>query len=300
MKTDVALLTERRYVTAPAPAGDWYLENILRDDQLLQTALYQLGLSSARVDWSDPDEDWSRFGCAVFRTTWDYFNRFQEFTAWLGRVQSLTRLRNEPALIRWNMDKHYLADLKALGIAVVPSLFVEQGSQVGLPELLDQAGWHDAVIKPCVSGGARHTYRVGRENAEQVDAVVQRLLTSESLILQPFQQAIVERGEDSLMLFNGRFSHAVRKVAKPGDFRVQDDHGGSVYASCPTPSQIELAEGAMAACDPMPVYGRVDMLQDQQGHWMVMEIEIIEPELWLRYHPPAATALAQAIAESLS
>jgi glutathione synthase/RimK-type ligase-like ATP-grasp enzyme len=299
VKADVALLTERRYVSATAPAGDWYLENILRDDHLLQAALNQLGLSSVRVDWSQPDHDWSEFRCAVFRTTWDYFNRFEEFNAWFGRVQSLTRMCNEPSVIKWNMDKHYLADLQARGISVVPSRFVERGTKVRLRELLEQTGWHDAVIKPCVSGGARHTYRVGRKNAEQVDVVVQRLLAVESLILQPFQQAIVARGEDSLMLFNGRFSHAVRKVAKPGDFRVQDDHGGSVHTCLPTPPQIDLAERAMVACDPMPAYGRVDMLQDDQGHWMVMEMELIEPELWLRYHPPAATALAQAIAESL-
>lgn len=299
MKADVALLTERRYIAATAPAGDWYLENILHDDHLLQAALNQLGISSVRVDWSHPDEDWSAFRCAVFRTTWDYFNRFDDFIAWLPRVQSQTNLCNEPSLIRWNMDKHYLTDLKARGVSVVPSLFVERGTQIGLRELLDQSGWYNAVIKPCVSGGARHTYRLCPENAEQVNGVVQRVLTSESLILQPFQQAIVERGEDSLMLFNGQFSHAVRKVAKPGDFRVQDDHGGSVHSCLPAPAQIKLAEDAIASCEPVPVYGRVDMVQDGQGHWMVMELELIEPELWLRYHPPAATALALAIAESL-
>ena len=299
MKADVALLTERRFATAMAPEGDWYFGNILRDDQLLQAALNQLGFSSLRVDWSRPDEDWSEFRCAVFRTTWDYFDRFEEFNTWLDRVQSQTRLCNEPSLIRWNMDKHYLADLEARGVSVLPSQFVERGTLVRLQELLDQTVWYDAVIKPCVSGGARHTYRVGRQNVEEVDVIVQQLLTSEALILQPFQQAIVEHGEDSLMLFNGRFSHAVRKMAKPGDFRVQDDHGGSVHFYQPTSSQIELAQRAMAACDPVPVYGRVDMLQDNQGRWALMEMELIEPDLWLRYHPAAATTLAQAIAESL-
>jgi glutathione synthase/RimK-type ligase-like ATP-grasp enzyme len=255
-----------------------------------------LGISSVRVDWSCPDEDWSGYRCAVFRTTWDYFDRFDEFSAWLNEVQSLTQLCNTPSLIRWNMDKHYLADLESRGVNVVPSRFVERGTTVCLQDLLDEAGWYDAVIKPCVSGAARHTYRVHRNNAGEMDAVVRRLLANESLLLQPFQQGIVEQGEDALIMLNGRFSHAVRKVAKPGDFRVQDDHGGSVHHYEPTTAQIELAEHAMAVCHSVPTYGRVDMIQDNHGGYAVMELELIEPELWLRYHPPAASVLAQGIA----
>jgi glutathione synthase/RimK-type ligase-like ATP-grasp enzyme len=296
MKADVALLTERRYVAQDVPESDWYRRNILRDDQLLQEALDQLGISSVRVDWSCPDEDWSGYRCAVFRTTWDYFDRFDEFSAWLDKVQSLTQLCNTPSLIRWNMDKHYLADLESRGVIVVPSRYVERGTTVCLQDLLDEAGWCDAVIKPCVSGAARHTYRVHRNNAGEMDAVVRRLLANESLLLQPFQQGIVEQGEDALIMLNGRFSHAVRKVAKPGDFRVQDDHGGSVHHYEPTTAQIELAEHAMAVCHSVPTYGRVDMIQDNHGGYAVMELELIEPELWLRYHPPAASVLAQGIA----
>lgn len=296
MKADVALLTESRYEATGAPEGDWYLGNILHEDRLLQEALRQRGLSSVRVDWSRPDVDWSQFRCAVFRTTWDYFDRFAEFSAWFDRVRTLTRLCNEPRIIAWNMDKHYLADLEGKGISVEPSRFVERGTTISLRELIDETGWEDAVIKPCVSGAARHTYRINRANAPAVDGIVRSLLATESLLLQPFQQAIVEQGEDTLMLFNGRFSHAVRKVAKPGDFRVQDDYGGTVHAHQPSPEQIELAERAMASCLSVPAYGRVDMVQVAPQRYAVMELELIEPELWLRYHPPAAVPFAQAIA----
>lgn len=296
MKIDIALLTAHHYLASKAPAGDWYLTNILHDDQLLQAALEKLGLSSQRVDWSNPDEDWSRFKCVVFRTTWDYFDRFGEFNAWLDRVQALTRLCNAPSIIRWNMDKHYLADLDARGVSVVRSRFIERGTTLRLQDLIEETGWDAAVIKPCVSGGARHTYRVDRTNASKLDATIQRLLAAEAFLLQPFEPAIMEQGEDSLMMINGRFSHAVRKVAKPGDFRVQDDHGGTVHAYQPTEQQITLAEHAMAACGHVPVYGRVDMVQVAEGHHAVMELELIEPELWLRLYPPAATLFAEAIA----
>lgn len=296
-QADVALLTEQRYTAAVAAEGDWYLDNILRDDQLLQTALAGHGISSVRIDWASPDVDWSRFRCAVFRTTWDYFERQREFTVWLDRVRKQTRLCNDAALIDWNMDKHYLADLEANGIPIVPSKFIERGSTLTLHELLDESGWEEAILKPCISGAARHTYRVNREGATQLEPVMRQLLTDESLILQPLQQSVLRDGEDTLMLFNGRFTHAVRKVPKPGDFRVQDDYGGTVHPHQPSDAQVEFAQRAMAACPSAPAYGRVDLVRDNHGNLAVMELELIEPELWLRNYPPAATAFADAIAK---
>jgi len=297
---DVALLTERRYAAPVAADGDWFLGNILRDDRLLQEALWSHGLTSVRVDWARPGVDWSKFRCAVFRTTWDYFERFGEFVGWLDRVEQQTALCNSPSVVRWNMDKHYLADMEAKGIPVVASRFIERGSAVTLNELLDASGWMEAVIKPCVSGAARHTYRVNRANAVELNPVVRQLLAAEAFILQPFQDEIVRRGEDTLMVINGRFTHAVRKVVKSGDFRVQEDHGGTVQDYRPTPEQIDLAERAMAVCRPLPAYGRVDMVRDNEGRMAVMELELIEPELWLRHHPPAAAVLAEVIARGIS
>ena len=119
------------------------------------------------------------------------------------------------------------------------------------------------------------------------------------MMLQPFQRQVVAQGEDTLMVFQGSYSHAVRKIAKPGDFRVQDDFGGTVHHYQPTAAQISLAERAMAACPELPAYGRVDMIVDETGQLAVMELEIIEPELWLRRHPPSAEHFAAAIADRL-
>ncbi|MCX7309795.1 MAG: hypothetical protein NTZ72_18395, partial [Afipia sp.] len=196
-KADVALLTEQRYSASAAAEGDWYLDNILRDDQLLQSELACHGISSVRIDWASPEVDWSRFRCAVFRTTWDYFERQYEFTAWLNNIRGQTQLCNVAELISWNMDKHYLADLEAKGISIVPSKFIERGSTVTLHELLDVSGWDEAIIKPCISGAARHTYRINRETAAPLEPVVRQLLTDESLILQPFQQSVMRQGEDT-------------------------------------------------------------------------------------------------------
>lgn len=296
---DIALLTEHRFEASTAAEGDWYLGNILQDDQLLRDALALHGLSAVRVDWARPDVDWSQFRCAVFRTTWNYFDRFDEFTAWLDRVEGVTALCNSASIVRWNMDKHYLADLEGKGVPVVASRFIERGSAEPLAELLTVSAWKEAVIKPCVSGSARHTYRVNATNSAELEPIVRTLLATEALILQPFIAEIVRGGEDTLMVLNGRYTHAVRKTAKAGDFRVQVDHGGTVHDLTPSAEQVELAERAMAACSPLPAYGRVDMVRDNEGRLAVMELELIEPELWLRHHPPAAKEMAAAIAKGV-
>ncbi len=297
---DVALLTDRRYTAESATADDWYLGNIIQDDQLLRAALARQGLSTSRIDWSRQDVDWSKYQCLLFRTTWDYFDRFDEFTSWLARVETQVSLCNAAETVRWNVDKHYLADLESRSVPVVASRFVERGSAATLATLLDETGWSEAVIKPCVSGAARHTYRVSRDTASALEPVVKSLLASESLILQPFQRSITTEGEDSLLVFGGRYTHAVRKVAKAGDFRVQDDHGGTVRAYQPTRQQIELAESATAACSPVPAYARADIIRDNDGRLAIMELELIEPELWIRYHPASADVFATAVVEHIS
>jgi glutathione synthase/RimK-type ligase-like ATP-grasp enzyme len=293
---DVALLTDQRYVVSEATEGDWYLGNILHEDTLLRDALAARGLSSARVAWSDDSVDWSGFRCAVFRSTWDYHERFPEFAAWLNRVESLTRLCNSPAIVRWNMDKHYLADLAEQGIPIVPSRYLEKGDETSLHALMDETGWNDAIVKPCVSATARHTYRVDQATVESVEPIARSLLKSESLIFQPFLENVRSEGEDTLIVFDGQYSHAVRKTPKAGDFRVQDDHGGSVRPLEPEPRQVELALRTMNACRATPSYGRVDMVRDSHDEWRVMEMELIEPELWMRFRPRSAEAFAGAIA----
>ena len=294
---DVALVTESRYEQPDEP--DWYVEQILAEDGLLQAELTRRGLRSARVDWARADFAWTRARCAVLRTTWDYFHRAGEFSIWLDRAAAQTRLLNPPALVRWNMDKHYLADLRDRGVRTVPTRFVEAGAAASLPSVLADTGWSDAVLKPVVSGAARHTYRVDAGNVPEHDAVFRELLRSEAVMLQPFQRAILDSGELSLMVIGGRYTHAVRKVARPDDFRVQDDHGGTVHPYAAPADEIVFAERAVAACDPAPVYARVDMLRDNDGLLAVMELELVEPELFLRLYPPAAEALADRIAEAL-
>jgi glutathione synthase/RimK-type ligase-like ATP-grasp enzyme len=297
----VALLTDSRYTAARAPDGDWYLANILEDDRLLGEALAAQGISSVRVDWADRSVDWSQFQAAVFRTTWDYFDRFEEFQTWFSRVEKQTRLINSPQIILWNRDKHYLQDLESQGITIVPTRYLEIHDRRRLREHLGE--WDHAVVKPCVSGGARHTHRVNRETVEEIETTLAPILTRESFLIQPFQNSILTTGEDSLMFFDGQYTHAVRKSGSQGDFRVQDDFGGTYVNWDPPRDQIEFAERAVRACEAFcgsrPVYARVDLVRSNDGRWAVMELEMIEPELWLRQRPESARAFAMGIVAAL-
>lgn len=299
-RADIALLTDRRYTAAVAAPDDWYLGNILADDRLLADALTARGLSSVRVDWADERIEWSTFRAVVFRTTWDYYDRQGEFAAWLDRVGRDTRLVNDAATVRWNLDKHYLADLEACGVPVVPTRFLERGTTADLAAILAAEDWREGVVKPAVSGGARHTHRFAATGAASLEETINRLLADEAFLVQPFEPDILTHGEDTLVIVGGHFTHALTKRAKPGDFRVQDDHGGTVHPCTPTVAQVALAEAAMAACERPPAYGRVDLVRRADGAWAVMELELIEPELWLRRHPPAAAALADAIIARLA
>ncbi len=294
---DVALLTDRRYENPSPENVDWYVGHILEEDELVRAGLERRGLSSVRVDWARGDFDWKSVRSAVFRTTWDYFQRFEEFSGWLDRVTLDTRLINSVELVRWNLDKHYLADLAGRGIRTVPTHYLEVGEPAPVRELLARAGWEHAVLKPTVSGAARHTYRIDRENAAAHDDLLAGLLEVEAMMLQPFQNEIVASGELTLVVIGGRCTHAVRKVAKQGDFRVQDDHGGTVHPHEPTREEMLFAERAAAACRPVPVYGRVDVVRDNDGELALMELELVEPELFLRFHPPAADTFAEKLAE---
>ena len=290
---DIVVLTDKRYLKDSS--SNVYKHNVYYEDKLVVDALKNVGLKVIRQAWDDANFNWSDTKYILFRTTWDYFDRFQEFSAWLSHVSKQTKLLNSERIIRWNIDKHYLLDLNKKGIHIAKSHFIEQSSSTTLKELYNQLGWNETVLKPCVSGAARHTYKLNKCNINQHENVFKELISKEAMILQPFQHNIVKQGEVSMIVIDGKYTHAVLKVAKEGDFRVQDDFGGSVHEFNPSIDEIEFAENAVKACIESPIYARVDVFTDNDGILAVSELELIEPELWFRNNPTAANSLASAI-----
>lgn len=296
-KIDIVILTEDRYVN-PSVIND-YNKNLLLEDQLVSDALKNEGISVERKSWSDPDFDWSTTKFIIFRSTWDYFDRYDEFTVWLKNVSTKTTLLNSAEIIHWNIDKHYLLDLKQKGIHICESYFIEKGTDTSLLELHDNLGWEKTVLKPCVSGAARHTYKLEKDTFDQHEMNFQELISNEAMMLQPFQENIMTKGEFSFVIINGKYSHAVLKIAKPGDFRVQDDFGGTVHVHQANEEQIQFSENAVKACKGKPMYARVDVIIDNDDKLAISEIELIEPELWFRNHQNAALILAKEIKKLL-
>ena len=292
-KYDVVLLTDARYVADENP--DWYVQNIFDEDELVTRALEKRGLQVWRTNWDNPDFDWSQTRYVIFRSTWDYFDRFPKFSKWLDQVSVQTRLINPHSIIKWNMDKHYLQDLANNGINIPPTVYIEPGDPRTLHGIIQETGWSEIILKPCVSGAARHTYRLHQGNIEAHEIIFKELISLESMILQEFQDKVTSQGEMAFMLFDGKYSHAVLKRAKAGDFRVHEDHGGSVHKYMASKDEIVFAKKVISVCDPVPVYARVDAIRDNNNKLCVSELELIEPELWFRYFPQAAELFADAL-----
>ncbi len=295
---DITILTDKRFVDPKEITP--YIQNVLDEDNALLVALEQKGLKVIRTNWDNPHFDWSSTKYIIFRMTWDYFDRFDEFSIWLEKVNKLTTLINPKSLIYWNIDKHYLQDLEKLGVRIPPTLFIEQKDNRSLEEIIASSTWEEFILKPAISGAARHTYKISRDEITNYESQFSELIANESMLIQEYQKQITTKGEIAFMVFGGKFSHAILKKAKSGDFRVQDDFGGTVESYKPNSDEILFAESIVNKLSPIPVYARVDVIWDNNDDLCIGEIELIEPELWFRMDPNAALKCAKAIKEFIS
>jgi len=294
---DITVLTDKRYVNPKKLSP--YIQNVLDEDNALVNALKNEGLTVHRTNWDNPDFNWSSTKYIIFRTTWDYFDRFEEFSNWLEKVNQVTTLINPKSLIYWNIDKHYLQDLEKLGVRIPPTVFIEQNDIRPLTEIVSTTSWKEFILKPAISGAARHTYKINREDISPYESQFSELIANESMLIQEYQKQITTKGEVAFMVFGGKFSHAILKTAKSGDFRVQDDFGGTVEIYNPNNDEIQFAETIVSKLQPVPVYARVDVIWNNEDQLCIGEVELIEPELWFRMNSTAAQKCAKAIVESI-
>lgn len=291
--TDITLLTCRAYYKPDNVTP--YIQNILLEQELLKSAFEAQGLKVDITYWDNPTYEWQETKSVLFRTIWDYFERFNEFWEWLEQVKTKTRLINSYELIKWNIDKHYLKDLSSWGIETVPTYFADKGCNMKLHEIAKRNQWKDLVIKPAISASAFKTYKILANEIQANEKLFNSLVQERNMLVQPYFETITQLGEASLMVFDGKFTHAILKKAQPGDFRVQDDFGGTVHNYIPTKAEINFAEKVFETCKTKPVYGRVDIVWDNDKNFYLSELEIIEPELWIRNYPKCAERIAEAV-----
>lgn len=281
------------------------------DQPALLAALRERGLRAEAWGWDDPAVDWSGTRIAVVRSTWNYYRVYADFLRWIDRTSALTQLHNPPAVLRANSRKTYLRELAAAGIPTVPTVFVGPSApldRAGLCGLLSQRGWERAVIKPQVSAGSYRTYAFDRAEllgevgslSTRGAAIAELLAASgkglslgeDELMVQPFVRSVSDYGERCLIFLDGECTHAVRKAARFAD-------GGEFASTLVDPAEDELrcAHTVLEALGPdRLLYARVDLARDEAGRPLLMELELIEPYLFLASYPSAAARFADAIA----
>lgn len=271
------------------------LPELSEDDQLLLEPLDQRGISAEPVAWDDAGIDWNQFDAVVVRSCWDYHLRHGDFVRWTESLERIgVPLWNSAPVLRWNSDKTYLRDLQNNGTPVVPTRWIEAGSGLTLADLMEETGWDDVVVKPTISASAHNTWRTSPARAAEDEPRFRALAARSALMLQPFVKEVATEGEWSLVFLGGTFSHAVMKRPRSGDFRVQPEHGGTVD---PVEADAELINAAQSALQVIPgewLYARVDGCL-MNGRFCIMEVELIEPSLFLITAPGAPERAADAI-----
>lgn len=263
-------------------------------DRLAARALEARGAHVAAVAWDDAAVRWEAFDLVVVRSTWDYHLRVDAFLAWVARLEaSGVPLQNPPAVLRWNARKTYLRDVAARGARVVPTHWAAVDDPP-LGEVLARHGWSRAVAKPVVSASAHRTWVASPDDGADGERRWREALGAGPMMVQPFVEAIVTRGEWSLVFLGGDFSHAVLKRPAPGDFRVQQEHGGTAEPCAPSPRLVAQAAAALALAPAPCLYARIDGYEDDAG-LVLLELELLEPSLFLSRAAGGVERFAEAI-----
>lgn len=258
---------------------------ILEKEQALATEISK----NIEVDvaiWNDSSVNWASYDCLIFRTVWDYFEFPVEFAAWLEDLerQNIKTLNPLP-IIKRNQHKFYLQDLQQQGIDIIPTLFIPKNTGLDL-SVLKEKNWHKAVIKPAISAASFLTTLFSQAEIAAIEAEYKPIALERDLLVQPFMPEIQKMGEVSLLFFQGEYSHAVLKKPKKHDFRVQSQFGGHYQAYQPEASVIETAAHIVKTFGSDLLYARVDGIL-KNGKFLLMELELIEPDLYFDYAPEA-------------
>src|SRR5258707_8363678 len=276
--------------------------DVTDDDRLLARELEAAGMRVEPAVWDSPALEWKRYAAVVVRSTWDYHLRHDVFMAWVGHLEHIgVPVLNPPRLMRWNADKHYLMDLAAHGVPVVPTRWVRQHDAASLAQIMEEAHWEHVVVKPAVSASAHRTWRASVSEAPLLEENFRALVATGSALVQPFVEAVTTDGEWSLLFYGGTYSHSVLKRPRHDDFRVQREHGGTSAPSEPSLDVVDDARLALRTAERargVSLYARVDGCV-LDGRFVVMELELIEPDRFLRSHPEAPGRLARSLLSML-
>lgn len=263
-------------------------ENVDPDTPVLLAALHDNGLDATLCVWDDPAVDWDSFDLTVIRSTWDYTSRHLEFLEW---AKSVPRLYNPYEVVRYSVDKHYLGDLATRGHRVVTSFFADVGTEARFPE-------GDFVVKPSVGAGSMEAARYSSYQSEDAAHHVRRLHDmGRDALIQPYVASVDERGERALVFIDGQFSHAMTKGAMLNVSQLDRNalfRWEQMSRAEAEPDALALAIDVLEGLGFELLYARVDLVWTPEG-WALMELELVEPSLFLSFDEQAPQRLARAI-----
>jgi hypothetical protein len=272
----------------PLPEPDW-------DEELLLEALRARGIQARVCAWNDPREDWDARVPTVIRSTWDYIHDLPRFLAWAERAERAASLWNPLAVVRANVHKRYLVELGARGVPTVETALVERARACSLAALARERGWRRLMLKPAVGASSFGARRFEAHEHEAAQLHLDLLLARGDALVQPYLESVEGHGERALVWIDGELTHAVRKNPRfaGGEERVSE-------AVAIEPDERALAEQALAGAPAGLLYARVDVARAADGRPRVMELELVEPSLFLRQHAPACARLVAALARRLA
>lgn len=263
-------------------------------DHLLIEPLQKRGWAVEEVSWRNPAIDWNKFEVVVIRSPWDYQQDPEAFLQTLHAIdQSEARLENSLQLVKWNIDKTYLRDLQNDGIQIVPTLWEEAFTRDSLIPYFEGLHSNQIIIKPTISANADDTFWIKRSEQKQYLEQLKSTFEERAYLVQPFMRNIVEEGEFSLFFFGNTYSHTILKTPEPADFRVQEEHGGTLQAvENPEPTLLESGRELLQTLDEIPLYSRIDYVRTEQDTFALMELELIEPSLYFNMDPKSPERFA--------
>jgi glutathione synthase/RimK-type ligase-like ATP-grasp enzyme len=265
------------------------------DEGLLLAALAARGVGARMAAWQDPREPWDEPAATLIRSTWDYVERLDGFLAWLARAERAGPVWNPPDVVRRNVHKGYLLELEARGVPIVPTELVRREAPCSLAEVRRRRGFGAVVVKPAVGAGSRLARRFEPREAERGEAHLAAILRAGDALVQPYFDSVEGHGERACVWIDGAFTHAVRKSP-----RFAGDEERVSEALAIEPDELEVARRALEPFGSELVYARVDLARDGAGTARVMELELVEPSLFLLQHPPALERLVAGVARRLA
>ncbi len=258
------------------------LPDLTTADQLLIPELANHNIQAEAVIWDNPNVNWTNFDYLIFRNTWDYYEKESQFNLWLSTIKKLgIKTLNSIEIVEQNKHKFYLRELQNQNTTIIPTVFIEKTKHLNLAEIIP-SHWKKAVIKPAFSAGSYLTEVFEIAEIDKINAKYQNIARTKELLLQEFKPEIETEGETSLIFFNKKFSHAVNKKPKAGDFRIQVQFGGAYTSITPSAEVIQQAQNIVNTFPNQLLYARVDGIIIN-NKIQLMEVECIEPDLYFNY-----------------